>query len=207
MSIVEPPATVNSWLTDSAPLSAGAGGSVTERPRELYRLAFVGAFLLLPYGSVVVQNPFFAAYAPRGDGARLIMSKVLSDTYRALNIDDEEELYDTLAESVTGDLVSDLYLDNRRRLTAGTRRGTEITIRGVSVLDIGEPAEVAGAQGGYSYNCRWAVTARVQHLQHVHHRQQIYSGVLTLRAEGNRWKIAGVELHSEDRVVLPWEPT
>jgi len=173
----------------------------------LHRLAFLGAFLLLPYGTLAVPNPFFAAYAPHGDAARLIMSKVLSETYQALNIEDEEELYDALAESVTGDLVGDLYLDNRRRLTAGTRQGTEVTIRGVSVRDIGEPTEVGAADGGYSYDCQWAVVARVQHLQHVHHRQQIYSGVLTLRAEEGRWKIAAVELHSEDRVVLPWEPT
>ena len=45
---------------------------------------------------------------------------------------------------------------------------------------------------GFSYDCRWAVTARVQHLQHVHHRQNIYNGVLTLQSEGGRWKIAGV---------------
>jgi hydrogenase/urease accessory protein HupE len=172
-----------------------------------HRLAFLGAFLLLPYGTVAVPNPFFAAYAPRGGGARLIMTKVLSDTYQALNIKDEEELYDTLATSVTGDLIGDLYLDNRRRLTAGTRQGTEVTIRGVRVLDIGEPAEVTAAEGGYSYDCRWAVVARVQHLQHVHHRRQIYSGELTLRAEEGRWKVAGVELFSEDRVVLPWDPT
>jgi hydrogenase/urease accessory protein HupE len=178
-----------------------------QRPRGLHRLAFVGAFLLLPYGTLAVPNPFFAAYAPRGDGARLIMSKVLSDTYQALNIEDEEELYDALAESVTGNLIGDLYLDNRRRLTTGTRQGTEVTIRGVSVLGIGEPTEVAAAEGGYSYDCQWAVVARVQHLQHVHHRRQIYGGVLTLRAEEGRWKVAGVELHSEDRVVLPWEPT
>jgi hypothetical protein len=180
---------------------------VGQRSSGLYRIAFVGAFLLLPYGTLAVPNPFFASYAPRGDGARLIMSKVLSDTYQAFNIADEEELYDTLAESVTGDLVSDLYLDNRRRLTAGTRQGTKVTIRGVSILDIGEPTEVAAPGEGYSYDCRWAVVARVQHLQHVHHRQQIYSGVLTLKADQGRWKIAGVELHSEDRVVLPWEPT
>jgi hydrogenase/urease accessory protein HupE len=177
------------------------------KTQAVHRFAIVAAFLLLPYGTLAVPNPFFAAYAPRGDGARLIMSKVLEDTYRALNIKDENELYDTLAESITVDLVGDLYLDNRRRLTAGTRQGTEVTIRGVSVLDIGDPTEVAAAEGGYSYDCRWAVVARVQHLQHVHHRQQIYSGVLTLRAEESRWKIAGVELHSEDRVVLPWEPT
>jgi hypothetical protein len=173
----------------------------------LHRLAVLGAFLLLPYGTLAVPNPFFAAYAPRGDGARLIMSKVLSDTYQAFNLEDEDELYDTLAESVTGNLVDDLYLDNRRRLTAGTRQGTKVTIRDVSVLDIGEPTDVAASEGGYAYDCRWAVVARVQHLQHVHHRQQIYSGVLTLRAEDGRWKVAGVELFSEDRVVLPWEPT
>jgi len=173
----------------------------------LHRLAVLGAFLLLPYGTLAVPNPFFAAYAPRGDGARLIMSKVLSDTYQAFNLEDEDELYDTLAESVTGNLVDDLYLDNRRRLTAGTRQGTKVTIRSVSVLKIGEPVEGVTEGEGYSYDCRWAVVARVQHLQHVHHRQQIYSGVLTLRAEDGRWKIAGVELHSEDRVVLPWEPT
>ena len=173
----------------------------------LHRLAVLGAFLLLPYGTLAVPNPFFAAYAPRGDGARLIMTKVLSDTYRAFNLEDEDELYDTLAQSVTGNLVDDLYLDNRRRLTAGTRQGTKVTIRSVGVLEIGEPTEVVAADGGYSYDCRWAVVARVQHLQHVHHRQQIYSGVLILRADAGRWKVAGVELFSEDRVVLPWEPT
>jgi len=181
-------------------------GHVT-RPSAAYRVMFLGAFLLLPYGTLAVPNPFFAAYAPRGEGARLIMSKVLSDTYQALNIKDEEALYDALAESVTGDLIGDLYLDNRRRLTAGTRQGTEVTIRGVKVHDIGEPAEVAAAAGGYAYDCRWAVVARVQHLQHVHHRRQIYVGVLTLRAEEGRWKIAGVELLSEDREVVPWDPT
>ena len=175
--------------------------------KRWYRLAFLGSFLLMPYGTLVVPNPFFSAYAPRGEGARLIMTKVLSNTYRAFNLEDEDELYDTLAKSVTGNLVDELYLDNRRRLTAGTRQGTKVTIRSVSILDIGEPTEVVAADGGYSYDCRWAVVARVQHLQHVHHRQQIYNGVLTLRAEDDRWKVAGAELHSEDRVVLPWEPT
>ncbi len=119
------------------------------------------------------------------------MSKVLSDTYQAFNIADENELYDTLAESVTGNLVDDLYLDNRRRLTAGTRQGTKVTIRSVNVLEIGEPVEGMTTDDGYSYDCRWAVVARVQHLQHVHHRQQIYSGVLTLQADEGRWKVAG----------------
>ena len=72
---------------------------------------------------------------------------------------------------------------------------------------MGEPFGGTTAEDGISYDCRWAVVARVQHLQHVHHRQNIYVGVLTLQSDGGRWKIAGVELLSEDRVVVPWKPT
>ena len=165
------------------------------------------AFLVLPYGTVLVPNPFFEPHAPQGEDARRVVSRVLSDTYHAFNIADEGELFDTLAASVTGDLVDDLYLDGRRRLTAGTREGTQVTVRDVGVLEISDPFGGATAEEGISYDCRWAVVARVQHLQHVHHRQNIYNGVLTLQSEGGRWKIAGVELLSEDRVVVPWKPT
>ena len=48
----------------------------------------------------------------------------------------ETELYETLSQSATGDLVGDLYLDNRRRLTAGTREGAEVAVRDVSVAEV-----------------------------------------------------------------------
>jgi hypothetical protein len=170
-------------------------------------LAVAAALLLVPYGTVAVPNPFFEPHAPRGDEARRVASRVLSETYHAFNLKDEDRLYDTLAESVMGDLVDEVYLDSRRRLTAGTREGTQVTVREVGVLEIGEPFGGVTADEGFSYDCRWKVVARVQHLQHVHHRHNIYDGVLTLRSEDGRWKIAGVELHSEDRVVAPWQPS
>ena len=48
-------------------------------------------------------------------------------------------------------------------------------------------------------DCAWTVTARVQHMQHVHFRHNTYSGVLTIDIVGDRWKIAGIELTSEVR--------
>ena len=180
---------------------------IEPRSSVLHWLLLGAAFLLLPYLTVAIKNPFFEPDAPRGNGARLVISRVLSDTYHAFNIADEDSLYDALTESVTGDLVDDLFLDSRRRLTAGTREGTEVTVRNVSVLEIGEPLDGSGAEEGFAYNCRWEVIARVRHLQHVHHRQNIYNGVLTLRPEGGHWKIARVELYSEDRAVVPWKPT
>lgn len=178
-----------------------------QRSRSLHWFLLGAAFLLLPFGTVAVQNPFFEPRAPRGDDARLVVSRVLSDTYHAFNIADEDSLYATLTESVTGDLVDDLFLDSRRRLTAGTRDGTEVTVRDVSVLSIGEPLNRSVADEGFSYDCRWEVIARVRHLQHIHHRQNIYTGVLTLQPENGRWKIAHVDLTSEDRAVVAWKPS
>jgi hypothetical protein len=179
---------------------------VVRRSSSSHWLLLGAAFLLLPVGTVAVKNPFFVPDAPTANDARLVVSRVLSDTYHAFNIADEDDLFDALAESVTGELVDDLFLDSRRRLTAGTREGTEVTVREVGVLEISEPMGGAGDEEGFSYACRWQVIARVRHLQHIHHRQNVYSGVLTLRPEDGRWKIARVDLHSEDRAVVPWKP-
>jgi hypothetical protein len=180
---------------------------VTQRSNELHWLLLGAAFLMLPFGTVAVKNPFFEPDAPTDNDARLVVSRVLSDTYHAFNITDEDNLFDALSRSVTGDLVDDLFLDSRRRLTAGTREGTEVTVREVGVLEISEPRAGADDEDGFSYDCRWQVIARVRHLQHIHHRQNVYSGVLTLRPEGGRWKIAHIDLYSEDRAVVPWKPT
>lgn len=179
-----------------------------EQPSRWRHLVAAGAaFLLIPFGTVAVQIPLAGLGVPSAGSARPLVEKVLSDTYHAFNIADENELYDALSESVATELLDDLYLDSRRRLTAGTREGTEVTVRDVSVLEIGEPAGGAGIGGGFAYDCRWQVVARVRHLQHVHHRQNVYNGVLTLRREGGGWKIAAVELVSEDRSVVSWKPT
>lgn len=180
---------------------------VEQVPRTAHWLLLGAAFLAVPFGTLAVRNPVFTATAPRGDSARRVMSNVLSETYRAFNLVDENALYERLSNNVAGELVDDLYLDSRRRLTAGTREGAEVTVRDVSVVEIGEPRNLDQTGADFAYDCRWVVTARVRHLQHVHHRQNIYNGVLTLRIEGDRWKIAGVELESEDRVVVPWRPT
>jgi hypothetical protein len=180
---------------------------VRRRSTVVHWLVLGLAFLVVPYGAVTVRRPFYELHAPRDEDARRVAEAVLSDTYHAFNLTDESELYDRLAASVTGELVDDLYLDSRRRLTAGTRQGAEVTVRDVEVLDIGAPADTSTPTGAFAYDCRWVVTSRVRHLQHIHHRRNIYTGVLTLTVDGGRWKIARVDLTSEDRVVIPGQTT
>ena len=130
------------------------------------------------------------------------MTTLLSDTYLAFNVADENDAFDRLAENVSSDLVANVYLDSRRRLTAGTRKGAEVTVKDVSVMSVDDAVGVVTGDQAFTYPCKWIVTARVKHWQHIHDRQNVYVGELTIRIEDERWKIARLNLLSEERVVL-----
>jgi len=160
------------------------------------------AVFLLNVGTVQAKNPMFEQDAPRPEQAKRILETVLSNTYSAFNLKDEEQLYTQLSETVGDDLVEDLYLDSRRRLTSGVRQGSEVTVKDVRVLKVGAPLKGAGGSGDFAYHCEWVVTARVRHRQHVHHRKNMYTGILKIRVDAGQWKIEQVDLESEDRVVV-----
>ena len=160
------------------------------------------AVFLLNVGTIQAQNPLFDQDAPRPEQATIILETVLTNTYSAFNLKDEEQLYKQLSESVGDDLVESLYLDSRRRLTSGVRRGSEVTVKDVSVLNVGAPLKGAGSSGDFAYPCEWVVTARVRHLQHVHHRKNMYTGVLTVQVNDGKWKVQQVDLKSEERAIV-----
>lgn len=174
-------------------------------PRHRWHLvALVAAFLLLPVANLRVASPFAAGAGPDDMDTAGLVSEILTNTYQAFNLRDESELYDRLAESVTGDLVANLYLDSRRRLSAGIVDGDEVTIGEVAVLELGDAeisSNAAAGEGAMAYTARWSVAARVRHLEHVHHRQNLYSGLLRLRMDEGRWKLAEVTLTGEDRII------
>ncbi len=160
------------------------------------------SFFLLPHGDWLVHNPYYTPRAPTTVEAKRIMTTLLSDTYLAFNVADENDAFDRLAQNVSRDLVANVYLDSRRRLTAGTRKGAEVTVKDVSVMSVDDAVGVVTGDQAFTYHCKWIVTARVKHMQHIHDRQNVYVGELTIRIEDERWKIARVNLLSEERVVL-----
>jgi hypothetical protein len=177
---------------------------VKPRKQVLHWVFLVGAFFALPIVTINVPNLLHTPAAPSGEAARHILKNTLSATYYAFNLDSEDELYDRLSESVTENLIADVYLDSRRKLTSGVRQGAEVTVREVDVLRLDDAVTGTNPFDGYEYQCTWAVTARVSHLQHVHHRRNIYSGTLLIRLSDDRWKIDRIDLMSEDRAVVSW---
>ena len=169
--------------------------------RSVAAFLLLMAFVLLPYGVARASVPFMAPAAPSSQQARRIIEPMLSRIYHALNLEDEEQTYDQLAEQVSSELVADLYLDSRRRLIAGTREGATVAVKRVVVLEVGDPTAAEGQSP--SYSCSWTVTARVTHWQHIHDRRNMYEGNLRLIVEDDQWKLESLDLRSEEREVVP----
>lgn len=173
-------------------------------PQVAHWVLLAVAFFTFPLGTWRVHNPFYTPRAPTALEAKPIMSMLLTDTYLAFNLTDEDTAFDRLARNLSQNLVADVYLDSRRRLTAGTRKGAEVTVKDVSVMSVDEATSDSGDQS-FTYPCKWVVTARVKHWQHIHNRQNRYVGTLTIRVEKDRWKISNLELLSEEREILSWK--
>ena len=160
------------------------------------------ALFTVPLGGCAIHNPFHTPRAPTAAEARPIMAMLLTDTYLAFNLPDEDAAFDRLARNLSEELVPGVYLDSRRRLTAGTRKGAEVTVKDVSVMSVDAPSDFDSGDGSFTYPCKWVVTARVKHWQHIHDRQNKYVGTLTIRVENDRWKIDALELLSEEREIV-----
>ena len=179
--------------------------STTTRAMPIHWCLVLVALFTVSTAGVRVRNPFYTPRAPTAAEARTIMAMLLTDTYLAFNLPDEDAAFDRLARNLSEDLVPGVYLDSRRRLTAGTRKGAEVTVKDVNVMSVDAPSAIDSGDGSFTYPCKWIVTARVKHWQHIHDRQNKYVGTLTIRVEGDRWKISGLELLSEEREIVSWK--
>ena len=161
----------------------------------------ISAFILLPYGVVRGTIPFASPSPLSAKQAQIIVEPMLVEIYHALNLEDENQMYDKLAQQVSGSLVTDLFLDSRRRLATGTREGATVTVKHVDL----QTAELQPSAGNEPpvYRCRWTVTAKVTHWQHTHERNNLYEGDLSLTVEDQNWKLASMNLISEERKVVP----
>ncbi|WP_224489237.1 hypothetical protein [Robertkochia flava] len=159
------------------------------------------ALCCLPLKTGII-NPWFSSADMDQRQVQAVMQQVLSNTYSAFNIEDEEALFEALSSNVDEQLLDNIYLDSRRRLTMGLREGSEVTVEDVQVDLLGD-AETPSGQSSLSYPASWTVTARVKHLKHIHYRRNRYTGTIEMKTDNDTWKISKIILDSEDREVIP----
>lgn len=131
------------------------------------------------------------------DRASEIVSALLHNIYRAFDFRDEETIYDTLEHSVTGDLLTETYLETRRGLELASQGGAKAKVEAIELTDL----EVMDSdRGGLTVRCRWNVAAAVGHWGHIHQRVNRYVADLHLEPIDGEWKITKMDLIEEERL-------
>ena len=128
-----------------------------------------------------------------------ILHGLLLNTYRSFSLESEEAAYDQLARSVDGDLLAQVYLQNRDSMTIDEAVGASTIIDRLDVKEI-ESMEKDGS-GGLAVTASWDVYGSVRHWGHVHYRCNTYRAELTLVPAGDYWKLSRVQILDEERVI------
>jgi hypothetical protein len=164
----------------------------------LTRVALSCAVLLAPFGNVALPLPPSIGGIPDQDGSKRILARLLPNVYRAFEFPTESAAYDRLALSVTGDALTDVYLEHRRAVRMEERGGARARVETVEVVEVDsvEP----GSSGGFLADAAWTVGGTVTHFGHRHFRQNRYDARVAVVPVEGHWKIHSIEVLDEKRL-------
>lgn len=163
-------------------------------------LALVAAgVFLFPHARVTMSVPSFAKPKLTDEDATVVLHSLLKNVYRAFDFRDEEDVYDKLAMTVSGDLLEDIYLQNRKSLEVQQAGGAQAEVKAIEILEVhvGNNSERPGA---LDFDASWTALGTVGHWGHVHARKNLYHAIVTVESVSGAWKITGLELLQEERI-------
>jgi hypothetical protein len=132
------------------------------------------------------------------EGAQVVVGDLLRNIYRAFDFRDDGVIYDALARSADGEVLTDVYLQTRQSLELKNQGGARAKVQDVEVLS----TEQQGLEGetGFVATCSWRVSGSVLHWGHVHRRANQYAAKFVVKAVRGVWKITDLELLEEIRI-------
>ena len=164
-----------------------------------------GAVVLYPYTQVSVAKPVLMAGDLNDEQAQQLLQALLKNVYRAFDFRDESDVYDKLALSVEGDLLTDIYLQNRKSFAVQRAGGAQAKVQDVDIQHA-QAERREGETPTYAIRGLWTATGTVGHWGHVHTRSNRYDAIVTVKADHGDWKISGLDLLEEQRID-PAAPT
>ncbi|MCB1232212.1 MAG: hypothetical protein KDN19_18240 [Verrucomicrobiae bacterium] len=123
---------------------------------------------------------------------------LLRNIYHAFDYRRESDIYDVLAKSADGDLLTQIYLEVQRSLQVESQGGARVR---VTDLDLRE-CELSGAptKDAFFVNCEWVAVGTVTHWGHTHDRVNRYKAKMTIGPRDGEWRLIGLELVNEERI-------
>ena len=167
-------------------------------------LLVVAALVLIPAFQVPVGSSARASQFSAEDG-QAVLDSLLQNVYRAFDFREEEDVYDKLAVSVSGDLLAELYLEQRKSLVVEQAGGAQAKVEDVAIEDVAV-SESAKHAGALDLKAQWTALGQVGHWGHIHTRQNRYDAIVTIKPVDGAWKIVDLEL-LEERRIDPFAPS
>jgi hypothetical protein len=161
------------------------------------RVLLAVALIAGPIARTTVALPASGAGTPSERQARRILAGLLPNIYRAMEYRDEMMIYDQLAVSVTGETLTDVYLQQRRMLEMEERGGAQARVGAVEVLEV---SRIERLEQGYGVLATWTAAGMVTHFGHRHFRQNRYNARIEFVPVDGQWKIRSVEILEQDRL-------
>ncbi|KPK50970.1 MAG: hypothetical protein AMJ63_13400 [Myxococcales bacterium SG8_38_1] len=159
----------------------------------------VAAVALYPVAQISIARPALTAPPLEDAQAQRVLASLLRNVYRAFDFRAESDVYDKLAISVSGDLLADIYLQNRRSFAIQRAGGAQAKIKSVEIQEA-VAERLDDRPLAYSIKGDWAAQGTVGHWGHVHTRRNRYDAVVTVEAVDGVWKITDLEVLEEQRV-------
>ena len=141
---------------------------------------------------------FAASNEPDLARAEAIVGDLLHNVYRAFDYREEGDIYDVLAQSVSGELLTDIYLETKRGLVLANQGGAQAKVKDIaleSVALLPSPAD-----DSFSVEANWTVHGSVGHWGHVHQRNNRYVARLRVAVDEQRWKLREMSVLQEERL-------
>lgn len=148
-------------------------------------------------------NPFWKGRikVPEESQAKDIFAALHKNIYRAFDYVAEDDIYDALSQSVTGELLDEIYSDIYKGLILSEEGGALCQIDKVEILNNDFLSKEPDSEPpNYKISCSWRVIGLVEHWGHIHRRVNEYSAVYTLMPFNDKWKISDVEMNEQERI-------
>jgi len=159
----------------------------------------VAGILLVPFLKLSVARPAMVAPKMSEKEALSVLDSLLRNIYRSFDFREEEDVYDRLATSVSGNLLSDIYLQNRKSLVVTQAGGARARVKEVNIEDV-KVSPLKDRPPGLRFHARWTALGTVGHWGHIHTRENYYEANIDAEAREGVWKITGLELLEEKRI-------
>jgi hypothetical protein len=126
-----------------------------------------------------------------------LVGDLLHNVYRAFDYSGEEVIYDVLEKSVSGDLLTDIYLETQKGLELANQGGARVKVK---TTEVGSAELLARDGNRLTIASDWNVSGSVGHWGHVHQRTNGYRANLEISEIDGVWKLTGLEILEEQRL-------